>query len=106
VVEAAKALDEAMTEIEEALYQTKNQSRQDPLNFPIRLNDKLAGALRLAALGDFRPTDQMDEVREELTAAIDAELAKLDRIWREELPAFNELAAEHGVTAVALPPAD
>jgi len=106
VVEAAKALDEAMTEIEEALYQTKNQSRQDPLNFPIRLNDKLAGVLRLAALGDFQPTDQMEEVRQQLTAAIDAELAKLDRIWREELTAFNGLAAKHGVTAVALPPAD
>ena len=39
--ESAKALDEAMGEVEKALYQTKNQSRQDPLNFPIRLNDKL-----------------------------------------------------------------
>ena len=106
VIEAAAALDEAMTGIEEALYQTKNQSRQDPLNFPIRLNDKLAGLLRLADFGDFRPTDQMEQVREELTGAIDAELAKLDRIWREELPAFNELAAEEGVTAMALPPAE
>jgi hypothetical protein len=106
VIEAAEALDEKMTEIEKALYQTKNQSRQDPLNFPIRLNDKLAGLMRLAGVGDYRPTDSMEEVREELTAAIDAELAKLDRIWQEDLPAFNDLAAENGVTAVALPPAE
>jgi len=106
VIEAAEALDEQMTEIEEALYQTRNQSRQDPLNYPIRLNDKLAGLLRLADFGDFRPTDPMEEVRQELTEAIDAELARLDRIWREELPAFNDLAAQHGVTAVALPPAE
>jgi len=104
VLEAADALDEQMTEIEKALYQTKNQSRQDPLNFPIRLNDKLAGLMRLGDFGDFRPTDQMEEVRRQLTAAIDAELTKLRELWAEELPAFNELAAERGVTAVTLPP--
>ena len=41
--EASDELLEKMKTIEETLYQTKNQSRQDPLNFPIRLNNKLAG---------------------------------------------------------------
>lgn len=106
VIEAAKALDEKMTAVEEALYQTKSQSRQDPLNYPIRLNDKLAGLLRLAGFGDYRPTEPMEHVRQELTAAIDAELAKLEDIWAQDVPAFNELASENGVTAVALPPVE
>ena len=74
LVAAGKELAERMTEIEKALYQTQNRSRQDPLNFPIRLNDKLASLLALASAGDFRPTEQMLKVLAELTAAIDAEL--------------------------------
>ena len=40
--DAGTALNKNLTAIEETLYQTKNQSNQDPLNFPIRLNNKLA----------------------------------------------------------------
>ena len=42
VVEAAKALSKKLTEVEEALYQTKNRASEDPLNYPIKLNNKLA----------------------------------------------------------------
>ncbi|WP_456426628.1 VPS10 domain-containing protein [Rhodocaloribacter sp.] len=98
--EAAKALNEKLTAIEEALYQTKNQSRQDPLNFPIRLNNKLAAVASTASVGDYRPTDQAVAVKEELTAAIDAELAKLDTILETDLPAFNDLVREKAIPAV------
>ncbi|MFP3938758.1 MAG: WD40/YVTN/BNR-like repeat-containing protein [Thermoanaerobaculia bacterium] len=101
--ESADALVERITEIEEVLYQTKNQSRQDPLNFPIRLNDKLANLLGLASVGDSRPTDQMLAVRDELVGAIDAELAELRTVWDEDLPELNRLASEAGVAAVLLP---
>ena len=98
--EAAKALNEKLTAIEEALYQTKNQSRQDPLNFPIRLNNKLAAVASTASVGDYRPTDQAVAVKEELTAAIDAELAKLHTILETDLPAFNDLVREKAIPAV------
>ena len=81
------------TAVEEALYQTKNKSSQDPLNFPIRLNDKLAGVGDSAALGNFPPTAQQVAVRDELFKAIDEQLAKLKAIWDTDLPAFNKLAA-------------
>ncbi|MCP3962254.1 MAG: glycosyl hydrolase [bacterium] len=100
LVEAGTKLTERLDEIEKALYQTQNRSRQDPLNFPIRLNDKLAGLLSLAAFGDRRPTAQMVAVKDELTAAIDAELAKLGELWETDLPAFNDLAREHEVDRV------
>jgi len=102
VLEAAKNLDAAMTTVEEALYQTKNQSSQDPLNFPIRLNDKLGGVAGLASLGDGRPTAQSYAVRDELSAAIDAELATLAGLWAEDLPELNRLAREADVPLVSV----
>ncbi len=105
LLEAAKALGEKMTKVEEALYQTKNRSSQDPLNFPVRLNDKLnALANSVGGLGDARPTDQAVQVKEELTRAIDAELAKLSQIFANDLPALNELARTEGVSTVILSP--
>ena len=63
-----------ITLIEEKLYQTKNRSGQDPLNFPIRLNNKLAHLTSVASVGNFKPTDQMYNVRDELIGLIDKEL--------------------------------
>ncbi len=100
ITEAANALDKKMTAVEEALYQTKNKSSQDPLNYPIRLNDKLAGVGDSAAQGWHAPTAQQIAVRDELVAKVDAELAKLKAIWDTDLPAFNKLAAT--VPAVAV----
>ena len=105
LVDAAKDLDKKMTEVEEALYQTKNRSRQDPLNFPVRLNDKLNGVASSSSFGDDRPTDQAVRVKNELTAAIDAQLAKLRAVWDGDLVRFNQLAREKGVATVILPPA-
>jgi len=100
--EASKALGESMTEVEKALYQTQNQSRQDPLNFPVRLNDKLAGTGGIASIGDAAPTRQAYAVRDELTAAIDEELAKLSQLWEVDLPALNQKVLDAAVPAVAL----
>jgi len=104
VREAAKTLAAKLTAIEEALYQTKSHSNEDPLNFPVRLNDKLNAVAVSAALGDDRPTDQAVQVRDQLTAAIDAELAKLDQIWTHDVPAFNEQARAAGVPSLIVSP--
>jgi photosystem II stability/assembly factor-like uncharacterized protein len=99
---AATALDEALTGVEEALYQTQNQSRQDPLNYPIRLNDKLASLMRNVAVGDSRPTAQAEAVRAELTAAIGVQLEVLEQLWGEQLPALNRQIAEAGIALLAV----
>ncbi len=54
--EQIKLVDSLMTGVETTLYQTKNRSSQDPLNFPVRLNDKLGMLMELAAEGDYPPT--------------------------------------------------
>jgi photosystem II stability/assembly factor-like uncharacterized protein len=100
VVDAAKELDKKMTAVEEALYQTKNKSSQDPLNYPIRLNDKLAGVGDAAASGYFPPAAQQIAVRDELVKQIDEQLAKLKVIFDSDLPAFNKLVRDANVPAV------
>ncbi len=102
VVDAGKELMEKMTSVEEALYQTKNRSGQDPLNFPIRLNNKLAALLGVAGGGEWAPTKQAEDVRVELTAQIDAQLATLKGLMNTDLPAFNQLVKEKSVDAIIL----
>lgn len=104
LVDAAKELDKKLTAIEEGLYQTKNRSDEDPLNFPIRLNDKLAGVAASASLGDNPPTAQDEAVAKQLTASIDAELAKLQAIWDKDLPELNRKVRDADVPAIGFPP--
>ena len=37
LIEEADKLDKSLTGVQKALYQTKNRSNQDPLNYPIKL---------------------------------------------------------------------
>ncbi len=89
--ELGKEITEEITAVEERLYQTKNRSNQDPLNFPIRLNNKLAHLNSLMAVGDFRPTDSAIQFRKEITEEIDEELKKLRDVYREKIPKFNNM---------------
>ncbi len=100
--EAADALSKKLTAVEEALYQTKNRASQDPLNYPIRLNNKLAALGGTVASADAAPTAQSYAVYDELVAKIDAELGTLDRVMADDVPAFNRLVREKDVPAVRL----
>ncbi len=74
-----------MEEIEKTLYQTKNESRQDPLNYPIRLNNKLAHLNSVVGNGDYRPTDGAEEVRVELVTKIDEQLTRFLKLEQMEI---------------------
>jgi hypothetical protein len=104
VNEAGSALNKSLLAIEETLHQTKNQSSQDPLNFPIRLNNKLAALAGVVSGGEFPPTDQSYAVYEELTGQIDAQLQRLTQIMKTDLPAFNQLVREQNIPAVVVKP--
>ncbi len=90
LVEKAKAMKEEFGKIEKALYQTKNRSNQDPLNFPIRLTNKLAHLNSLVGLDDFPPTDQDVAVQKELTGKIETQLKAFDAMLNSELKEFNK----------------
>lgn len=102
LLDQAAAIDSVMTGVEEALYQTKNQSRQDPLNFPIRLTNKLGAVASLTGIGDFPPTAQSKIVKQELTSKIDEQLAIFKKIKEEAIPAFNKRYQELAIEAIIL----
>lgn len=89
LVEKAKALEEQLSNIEKELYQTKNRSGQDPLNFPIKLTNKLGHLNALVSMGDFAPTDQDVAVKNELTSKIEKQLSQFNTILNDEVKAFN-----------------
>jgi hypothetical protein len=91
-----------LTSIEETLYQTKNKSPQDPLNYPNRLNDKLASLVNDVANGDFRPTVQSEELKSELFAKIDEQIKKLKNIMGNEIPVLNKLIKEAELPAIVI----
>ncbi|HET7746193.1 MAG TPA: glycosyl hydrolase, partial [Vicinamibacteria bacterium] len=98
---AADALSKSLTAIEEELYQTKNQSSQDPLNFPIRLNNKLASLGGAVGSAEARPTEQEVAVYADLAGRIDAQLAKLKTVLEADVAAFNALVRDEQVPAIA-----
>ena len=90
LVKKAKQLNSSLTEIEKALYQTKNRSRQDPLNFPIKLTNKLGHLNSLVTSNDFPPTNQDELVRKELTAEVEKHILKYQKLISQDLKYFNE----------------
>lgn len=99
----AKQLLESLKQVEEELYQTKNRSRQDPLNFPIKLTNKLAHLNSLMGIGDFKPTAQALNVKAELEGLIDAQLKHYQATLEEGLPKLNQMIRDSQVDLISLP---
>jgi hypothetical protein len=89
-----------MAQIEEELYQVKNQSGQDPLNFPIKLNNRLASLRRSLEDGDAKPTDGAYLVFKELSAELDGLLNDLEQTLQLHLPKVNSILKSEGKTDI------
>ncbi|MCE7995519.1 MAG: glycosyl hydrolase [Roseivirga sp.] len=76
--------------IEEDLYQVQNQSPQDPLNFPIKLNNRLASLRRSIENGQARPTDAAYVVFDELKKELTGHLGKLQNVLESDLKTVND----------------
>ena len=77
--------------VEEDIYQVRNQSGQDPLNFPIKTNNRLASLLRVAMTGEGRPTGNVEPIFNELVQELKAETDRLKKINADQLPPFNRM---------------
>ncbi|HNR07019.1 MAG TPA: glycosyl hydrolase [Saprospiraceae bacterium] len=102
VIEKSKSIDSVMTRVEEALYQTKNRSGQDPLNFPIRLNNKLAYLNTITNRGDFPPTQSSLQVRGELVEKINAEIVRWQEVQNKDIPALNALIKSKAIDPISI----
>lgn len=106
ISQEAKKLNEKLSAVEEELIQVKIKSSQDALNYPIKLNNKLAALASTVASADTKPTRQSYEVFQELSTAVTKHLAHLKEILDKDLPAFNRVVKEQDVPAVILKPAE
>ena len=100
---AGQALTRKLTDAEESLYQTKNRSGQDPLNFPIKLNNRIAALGSSVERGDARPTAAAYVVFEELSAELDTQLGALHELFVQDLARFNTLLASKHLEPVQVP---
>ncbi|MEE9179710.1 MAG: glycosyl hydrolase, partial [Vicinamibacteria bacterium] len=103
IQEAAKSLNEALTAIEEKLYQTKLESNQDPLNFPPMLDNQILYLYGIVIGSEAKPTDgsytRYDELKRELAEHLNA----LEKVMATELADFNTLVKEEAVPPVMVP---
>ncbi len=102
VKKIADSISKHITTIEEALYQTKSKSGQDVLNFPIRLNDKIAGLYDVAASGYHVPSKPVKEAFADLSSLADAQLNQLKKIMTEDLATLNKRINEKQLPVIGL----
>jgi hypothetical protein len=95
-----------LSSVEDSLYQTKNRSGQDPLNYPIRLNNKIAALAGVAGSAEARPTDQTVTVFRVLSTQLDGELARMRRTMDASLPKLNAILRANGQPEIVPKAAD
>ena len=89
--DSVAALNKHMSNIIESMYETRNKSNQDMLNYGIKLNDKLAGVYNAASRGNFRPSKNQISVYNELSKEADIQLAKFEEIKKTEVKKINDM---------------
>jgi hypothetical protein len=98
--EFKKLSSEMVNEIsagEQEVYQVKNQSSQDPLNYPIKLNNQIAALASTVGSGEFRPTKQAVEAFNTLSTALDAQLKAIKGSMDKSLPRLNAILRAAGL---------
>lgn len=98
----ADSVVKKMTGIEEVLYQTKAKSGQDVLNYPIRLNDKIAGLFNVVASGQTAPSKQAVEAFADLKGQADVALTSLKGMMDKDLKALNQMIHEKMVPVISI----
>src|SRR6059058_2086561 len=100
IARAADSLQAKLGAVEEAIYQVRNRSNEDPLNFPIKVNNRLASLGGVVASADAPPTDQSYQVFDQLAAELQGYLDRLKTIVETDVPAFNRTVREQDIPAV------
>ena len=96
----ANRLTRSLTAVEEDVYQVRNQSNQDPLNFPIKINNRLASLLRVVETGEGAPTSNVEPIFADVKVELKGQTDKLQQTLTTDLPTFNRLAQRMGLEPV------
>lgn len=101
ITAAGEAVTRKLSEVEEEIYQVRNRSGQDPLNFPIKLNNQIAALRRSIESGDGKPTAGSYVVFKELSERLDVQLKRLDEVVKTDLAKLNQLLGDGKLEAVS-----
>ncbi len=104
VSNTAKRMNDRLKKVEEEIVQVRIKSGQDALNFPIKLNDKIASITGVASSADTKPTQQSYDVFTALTSKLDEQLAIYHRVVDKDLAEFNATVKNLDVPAVIMKP--
>jgi photosystem II stability/assembly factor-like uncharacterized protein len=88
---SADRLTKSLSAIEEEIYQVRNQSNQDPLNFPIKINNRIAALLRVVNTGDGKPIANAAPILADLSAELKTQTDRLQEVLVGDVRGFNEL---------------
>jgi len=95
-----KALQGKLSAVEETIYQVHSTSGEDALNYPIMLNDRLAGVLQATRAGSHRPTEQSYQVFQLLSAQLQTQLTALNGLLAHDLVAYNQELKAKGIAEI------
>ncbi len=101
----AGALKDSLADVESSIYQVKNRSNQDPLNYPIKLNNKLAALMNVVDGSEDKPTDQSYEVFESLSSRLGHQLDRMNQALGQSLSRLNGLLRAKGLDPIDANPA-
>ena len=87
--DAAERLDANASEVEANIYQVRNRSNQDPLNFPIKVNNRLANLLSMSERGDGRPGNNLEEIFQIMVDELRRYTDGLVEVWATDLAEVN-----------------
>ena len=96
----ARAFESDLSLVEEEIYQVRNRSGQDPLNYPIKLNNQIAALSGVAGSTEAKPTAQSGEVYRVLSEQLDRQLARLTELLGARLDAVNAEVARLGLERI------
>jgi hypothetical protein len=97
---AAEAVKRSLGDVEGEIYQVRNQSGQDPLNFPIKINNRLASLLSVVNHGDGRPVGNAAPIFDDLVKELKTQTDRLAQVEARDLAAFNAEATRLGLEPV------
>ena len=98
----ADSLSGKLTGVQESIYQIRNKAPEDPLNFPIKVNNKLASLGGVVGSADAAPTEQAYQVFDQLAGELQGYLDRLKTLVQTDVPAFNRAAREQDIPALML----
>lgn len=96
------AISDSLTSIENELIQTKNESEQDPINYPPKLDDQIAYLYSTVNSQDARPTAGIYERRDDLRKELDKQKNRLKGIIEGDVKRFEDFLTENKIPLITI----